>query len=259
MAKRKLTKWFVIGGVLAFLYIPIAVLVIYSFNESKLNVVWTGFTLKWYGELFKDDEIIRALMNTLQVAFVSTIISTMVGTLAAVGMYKYQFKGKTTLDNLLYIPIVIPEIVLGIALLIFFNKTSIELGIPTLIIAHSTFCIPFVVITVKSRMAGYDKSIEEAAIDLGANQLKTFFYITLPTIMPGIIAGALLSFTLSLDDVIISFFVTGPSSNTLPLQIFSMVKFGVSPKINALSTIMLIVSCTIILLAEKFTNQKEMN
>ncbi|PKM51061.1 MAG: spermidine/putrescine ABC transporter permease PotC [Firmicutes bacterium HGW-Firmicutes-7] len=238
--------------VYAFIYIPILILIIFSFNESRLNVVWTGFTLDWYGKLMKNHEVIRALINTVKVAFATTIISTVIGTLTAVGMYRYKFKGKVVLDNLLYIPMVIPEIVLGIALLIFFNKTNIPLGLWTLIIAHSTFCIPFVVITVKSRMAGFDKAQEEAAMDLGAGQFKTFIYITLPNILPGVIAGALLSFTLSLDDVITSFFVAGPRSTTLPLQIFSMVKFGVSPEINALSTLMLLTSLTLALLSEKF-------
>lgn len=238
--------------VFAILYIPIIVLIVFSFNESRLNAVWTGFTLDWYGKLLHDDEILRALTNSLKVAFVSTIVSTMIGTLAAVGMYKYNFKGKSVLDNLLYIPMVIPEIVLGIALLIFFNRFQIPLGLMTLIIAHATFSIPFVFVTVKSRLAGFDSSIEEAAQDLGANQFKTFFYITLPIILPGVIAGALLSFTLSIDDVITSFFVTGPSTNTFPLQVFSMVKFGVSPEINALSTVMLLITVSIALIGEKF-------
>lgn len=238
--------------IFAILYIPIIVLIVFSFNESRLNAVWTGFTLDWYGKLLHDDEILRALTNSLKVAFVSTIVSTMIGTLAAVGMYKYNFKGKSVLDNLLYIPMVIPEIVLGIALLIFFNRFQIPLGLMTLIIAHATFSIPFVFVTVKSRLAGFDSSIEEAAQDLGANQFKTFFYITLPIILPGVIAGALLSFTLSIDDVITSFFVTGPSTNTFPLQVFSMVKFGVSPEINALSTVMLLITVSIALIGEKF-------
>lgn len=241
--------------VYAFLYIPIVVLIVFSFNQSRLNAVWTGFTLEWYGKLIHNDEVMRALSNTIKVAFFTSIISTVIGTLAAVGMYRYKFKGKAVLDNLLYIPVVIPEIVLGISLLIFFQRVSIPLGITTLIIAHCTFCIPFVVITVRSRMAGFDRSLEEAAMDLGAGQVKTFFYVTLPNIMPGVVAGALLSITLSLDDVITSFFVTGPSSTTLPLQIFSMVKFGVSPEINALSTVMLLVTVIIAVLSETINSK----
>lgn len=243
--------------VFAFLYIPIIILIIFSFNQSRINAVWTGFTLSWYAKLFTDSQILMALGNTLKIAFASTIISTMVGTIAAVGMYKYNFKGKTVLDNMLYIPVVIPEIVLGIALLIFFNRIHFPLGLWSLIIAHATFSIPFVVITVKSRMAGFDKSLEEAAMDLGASQFKTFLYVTLPNIMPGVVAGALLSFTLSLDDVITSFFVAGPGSTTLPLQIFSMVKKGVSPEINALSTIMLLISISVALLSEKLRDNEK--
>lgn len=253
MRKKKRTLAIIwMSLVFAFLYVPIIILIVFSFNKSRVNAVWTGFTFEWYAKLFSDDVILTALGNTLTVAFVSTVIATMVGTLAAVGMYKYNFKGKTVLDNMLYIPVVIPEIVLGIALLIFFNRVKFPLGLWSLIIAHATYAIPFVVITVKARMAGLDKSIEEAAMDLGASQLKTFIYVTLPNIMPGIIAGAFLSLTLSLDDVITSFFVAGPASTTLPLHIFSMVKKGVSPEINALSTLMLLISVTVAILSEKF-------
>lgn len=251
MIHNKLIGRLVITGVFLFLYVPIIVLIIFSFNDSKLNVVWTGFTFKWYVKLIHDDEILRALANTLQVAFASTILATMIGTLAAVGLYKFEFKGKTVLDNLLYIPIVIPELVLGISLLILFNQLHFDLGKTTLIIAHATFSIPFVVVTVRARLAGFDKSIEEAANDLGASQFKTFIYITLPNIAPGIVAGALLAFTLSLDDVITSFFVAGPESTTLPLKIFSMVKFGVSPEINALSTLMVAASCLIVFISDR--------
>lgn len=255
MIYNKTLSRIVISLVFLFLYVPIVVLIIFSFNDSKLNAVWTGFTFKWYFKLVQDDEIIRALMNTLEVAFASTILSTMIGTLAAVGLYKFEFKGKTVLDNLLYIPIVIPEIVLGISLLILFNQLHFNLGKMTLIIAHATFSIPFVVITVRARLAGFDKSIEEAANDLGASQLKTFIYVTLPNIAPGIMAGALLALTLSLDDVITSFFVAGPESTTLPLKIFSMVKFGVSPEINALSTIMVALSVFIVFISSRLNKE----
>jgi len=251
MVHNKLIAKIVITSVFLFLYVPIVVLIIFSFNDSKLNAVWTGFTFKWYAKLMQNDEIIRALINTLEVAFASTILATMIGTLAAVGLYKFEFKGKNVLDNLLYIPIVIPELVLGISLLILFNQLQFDLGKITLIIAHATFSIPFVVVTVRARLAGFDKSIEEAANDLGASQLKTFIYITLPNIAPGIVAGALLAFTLSLDDVITSFFVAGPESTTLPLKIFSMVKFGVSPEINALSTIMVAASVFIVFISDR--------
>ncbi|GBF31860.1 spermidine Putrescine ABC transporter permease component potC [Desulfocucumis palustris] len=240
-----------------FLYVPILILIVFSFNDSKLNAVWTGFTLKWYGKLLQNQGVLEATKNSLYVAFFSTVISTMIGTLAAVGMYRYSFKGKSVLDGLLYIPVVIPEIVLGVALLAFFVMIKMPLGLLTLVLAHITFSIPFVVVVVKARLEGFDRSLEEAAMDLGANQLQTFLKITFPVIFPGILAGALMALTLSLDDVIISFFVAGPSSTTLPLKVFSMVKFGVSPEINALSTILLLFVITIAVTAEKLRIKQE--
>lgn len=232
------------------LYAPIIILVIYSFNSSKLNAVWQGFTFNWYSVLANDSDVITALAHSLTVACISTLIATIIGTLAAVGMYKYKFKGKTVLDGLLYVPIVIPEIVMGISLLVFFTQLKITLGLLTLILAHVTFCVSYVVIVVRARMKSFDKSLEEAAMDLGANGLQTFVKVTLPVIMPGIVAGALMSFTLSLDDVIISFFVSGAGYETLPLRIYSMVRVGVSPEINALSTVMLIITLSIAVISE---------
>jgi spermidine/putrescine transport system permease protein len=234
-----------------FLYLPIVVLIIYSFNQSRLNAVWTGFTFDWYGKLFHNNGVLEATKNSLLVAAISTVVSTFIGTLAAVGMYKYKFKGKKVLDGLLYIPIVIPEIVMGIASLALFTQIKVPLGLTTLILAHITFSIPFVFVVVRSRLEGSDKSLEEAAMDLGANSWQTFLRITLPIIMPGVVAGALLAFTLSLDDVITSFFTSGPGSSTLPLKVFSMVKIGVSPEINALSTITLLITLTLVIFAEK--------
>lgn len=234
-----------------FLYVPIAILMIYSFNQSKLNAVWTGFTLDWYVKLMHNQDVLEAMYTSLLVALISTIASTMIGTLAAVGMYRYHFRGKTALDALLYLPIVIPEIVMGISLLILFTQLHIPLGLFTLIAAHITFSVPFVVVVVKARLEGFDKSMEEAAMDLGATPWQTFLKVTLPIISPGVIASALLAFTLSIDDVIISFFVAGPGSATLPLKIFSMVKFGVTPEINALSTLMLLATLIIVIIAER--------
>lgn len=233
-----------------FLYIPIIVLVLFSFNDSKLNAVWTGFSLKWYGSLFNNHSILEAAKNSLIIAFMSTIISVMLGTITAVGMYKYKFKGKTVLDGMLYVPIIIPEIVMGIAMLAFFSQVKMPLGITTLTLAHVTFSVSYVFIVVRTRLEGFDKSLEEAAMDLGATPMQTFFKVTLPIIMPGILAGGLLAFTLSLDDVIISFFVAGPQSNTLPLKVFSMVKFGVTPEINALSTILMLFTIAIVVFME---------
>ncbi|SHI67599.1 spermidine/putrescine transport system permease protein [Clostridium cavendishii DSM 21758] len=236
-----------------FLYIPIMVLIAFSFNKSKLNVMWTGFTFDWYKSLFSNVGILEAVKNSFEVAVISTIISVIIGTLAAIGLYRYNFKGKKLLDTVLYLPLVIPEIVMGISLLAFFSLINVPLGKISLVIAHVTFSIAYVIAVVKTRLDGFDKSVEEAAMDLGANPFKTLIYVTLPIIMPGVIAGGLLAFTLSLDDVIISFFVSGPNSTTLPLKVFSMVKFGVTPEINALSTIILIFTVIILILSAKLT------
>lgn len=249
-----LSRWSsIIYGCLiySFLYIPILILVIFSFNNSKLNAVWSGFTLDWYSQLWTNTQVLDAAKITIIVAVVSTIVATIIGTLVSVGMYKYHFKGKSAVDGMLYIPLVMSEIVMGIALLAFFSMVNIPLGIWTLIISHITFCIPFVVIVVRSRLKGFDKSIEEAAMDLGASEWQTFRLITLPVISPAIIASSLLAFTISLDDVIVSFFVAGPGSTTLPLQIFSMVRYGVTPEINALSTLMLLFTLIIVITAER--------
>ena len=232
---------FFIVLVFLFLYIPIVMVVIFSFNTSQMNIVWEGFTPRWYGTFFQNRSLMEALWLSLYIAVVSTAIATVIGTLGAVGLKRFEFRGKHFIDQLLYIPVVIPEVVLGVALLCIFSALKIELGVTTIILSHVTFCIPFVVMNVRARIAGFDKSLEEAAQDLGANGIQTFFKVTLPLIMPGVTSGAMLSFSLSLDDVIISFFVTGPGSTTLPLKIFSTVKTGVTPEVNALSTIIMFV------------------
>ena len=228
-----------IGLVFLFLYLPIFMVIIFSFNTSKMNIVWEGFTLQWYGSFFHNRTLMESLWVSLIIAILSTVISTIIGTLGAVGLSKFHFKGKNMIDQLLYIPVVIPEIILGVALLCIYSVIDMPLGIMSITISHITFCIPFVVISVRARLAGFDKYLEEAAMDLGANQVVTFRKIILPLIMPGVTSGALLSFSLSMDDVIISFFVTGPGSTTLPLKILSMVKTGVTPEVNALSTIIM--------------------
>jgi spermidine/putrescine transport system permease protein len=238
------------GVVLAFLYLPILVVVAFSFNQSKRNIVFTGFTLEWYGKLFENTRLIEALLNTLVVAAGSTVISVVIGTVGAIGLHKYRFRGKAGVEALMYIPVVIPEIILGISLLAIFTIGHLPLGLITLIIAHATFCIPFVVFTIKARLSGFDTSVEEAAMDLGATRMKTFWEVTLPALMPGILSGAMLSLTLSMDDVIISFFTTGPNSTTLPIQIFSMVRSGVSPDVNALSTLILVGTIVLVFLVQ---------
>jgi spermidine/putrescine transport system permease protein len=206
-----------------------------------MNIVFEGFTLNWYASFFKNRTLMEALVNSLIIAVSSTVLSVIIGTLGAVGMSKYNFKGKKIVDMLLYVPIVIPEIVLGVAMLSIFSILKFQMGLITMTLAHITFCIPFVVISVRASLSGIDQSLDEASMDLGANYLKTFFYITLPLIMPGVISGATLSLSLSIDDVIISFFVCGPGSQTLPLKILEMVKHGVSPDVNALSTIITLI------------------
>ncbi|HDI3055624.1 TPA: extracellular solute-binding protein [Clostridium botulinum] len=236
--------------VYVFLYLPIFVLVVFSFNKSKLNATFTGFTLDWYKNLINNVQILEALKNSLIIAFISTFFAVIIGTLAAIGMYRYKFKGKGAMEGLLYIPVVIPEIVMGISMLAFFSSLNLPAGIITLILAHITFCISYVIIVVRARLDGFDSALEEAAQDLGATPWQTLTKVTLPVIAPGIISGALLAFTLSLDDVIISFFAAGPDSNTLPLKIFSMVKFGVTPEINALSTVMMVFTLSMVVIAE---------
>ena len=236
-----------------FLFLPISVVVVNSFNATttKPYLSWKGFTFDWYGKLFdgSNAELLGAFGNTMIIALVSTILASMIGTLAAVGMYKYKFRGKRVIDALLYIPVVIPEIVLGISLLTVFANVSIQRGMLTLILAHVTFCIPFVIFNIRARLAGYDLSIEEASMDLGANRWTTFFRITLPVLAPGIAGGSLLAFTLSIDDVIISYFVNG-TTKTFPIRVMESVKVGVSPAVNALSTLILIGTILLVVITQ---------
>ena len=238
---KKYLENFYILLVLMFLFLPIGILILFSFNTSRLNIVFEGFTLEWYVTLFQNRTLVEALRKILIVAFTSTIVSTIIGTISAYGLHKYSFKGKDIVNELIYIPVVIPEIVLGIALLSIYTLLKIELGMFTLILAHICFCIPFVIISVRSTLDNLDPNLEQAASDLGASKIQTFFRIIIPMLMPGILSGAELALTLSLDDVVISYFTAGPGSNTLPLQVYSMIKTGVTPDVNALITIMLLV------------------
>ena len=234
-----------------FLFLPISVIVVNSFNATttKPYMSWKGFTFDWYVKLWSNSSLIEAFGNTMIIAIVSTILATIIGSLGAIGMYKYKFKGKSIIDGLLYVPVVIPEIVLGISLLTIFSKVNIPRGMLTLILSHVTFCVPFVIFNVRARLSGYDNSIEEASMDLGANRLVTFFNITLPVLAPGIFGGALLAFTLSIDDVIISYFVYG-QTKTYPLKVMESVKSGVAPDLNALSTIILIGTILFVVLTQ---------
>ena len=239
--KSKKTDNLIIGLVLLFLFLPIIILVIYSFNSSNNNIIFEGFTLKWYKELFLNENLIDAFKNTFIVALTSTVISTIIGTISAFGLHKYNFKGKDFINTLLYIPIVIPEIVLGISLLSIYTLMKMELGLFTIMLAHITFSIPYVIVSVRSVLTSSINTIEEASYDLGVGKFNTFWYIILPCIKPGIVSGASLAFTLSLDDVIISYFTAGPGSNTLPLNIYSIIKTGITPDVNALSTLVLLI------------------
>lgn len=236
------------GLIYLFLYLPIFMVVGYSFNTNDNNLVFKGFTLHWYAAMFQDRSLMRSLLLTLELALVSTVISVVLGTLAAIGMHRYDFKLKKTLDNMLYVPIVIPELVIGIASLATFTTLNITLSFWTLVIAHVTFCVPFVIITLRARIAGFDRSIEEAAMDLGANQLHTLKRVTIPMLLPGIVSGALLSITLSLDDVIISYFVTGAGDTTLPIKVYGMARGKISTEVYALFTLMIVVTILIYLL-----------
>ena len=241
MKNNKVLDNIIITIVFIFLFLPIFVLVLFSFNTSELNIIFEGFTLHWYKDLFANRSLLEALFNTLVVAGISTVVSTIIGTISAYGIYKYDFKGKALLNELLYIPVVIPEIVLGIALLSVYTLMKLELGMFTLILAHISFSIPFVIISVRSVLSSMDPNLEKAASDLGADDMTTFFKIILPSLLPGVMSGAQLAFSLSLDDVVISYFTAGPGSNTLPLHIYSIIKTGVTPDVNALITLMLLV------------------
>jgi len=231
----------VVAVVMIFVYAPVAVMVVYSFNNSRANMIWLGFTTQYYKQLFQDQYLWSIFGTTLIIAAVATAIGTVVGTLGAVGFRKHQFFGKELIHYSMYFPIVIPEIVLGVALLLFFDRMGIELGMPTIIIGNATLILPYVYITVNARLVGMDPSIEEASYDLGADRGYTFFHVTLPAIMPGVLSGAFMSFSLVLDELIVTSFLASARITTLPIKVYSMVKKGVTPEINALSTIILFV------------------
>lgn len=239
MSEKKPAWWLRILAILVYVYIyfPILILIIFSFNTQKINVSWQGFTLSWYGKLLHNGDVLLAVRNSLMIAVVSTLVATVIGTLGALALQRYRFPGYNFSELTLYIPVIIPEVVMGISLLVFFVLINMTLGLGTITLAHIAFNIPFVALVVRARLHGFDKAIEEAAMDLGANELTTFWRVTLPTIMPGVLSGALLALTLSLDDYVITYFTAGPGSTTLPLRIFSMVRFAVTPEVNALSTL----------------------
>lgn len=228
--------------VLIIMYIPIAIVIIYSFNASKMSVFWEGFTLDWYTELFEDEIIFDALKNSIVLAVLSSLCAAVIGTLGAVGIARKKIVGSKEMEYFSMLPIMIPEIILGMVFLAFFALLGLPMGMTTLVIGHTAFCIPYVYLMVKARLVGLDPSYVEAARDLGAGEIRAFTSITIPLIAPALLSGVVLSFAMSFDDVIISSFVTGAKINTLPILIFSQLKFGLTPKINALCALMFMIT-----------------
>lgn len=235
----------------AFLYLPILVVVIMSFNDSENLFVWRGFSLRWYPELFADEAIVQGLVNTLVVAAGATAIATVLGTLLAYGIQRYTRGG--LIRAFAIAPAILPDLLLGIGLLTFFSLLSVTLGLHSAMLAHAVFATAFVTAIVLARMATLDPSLEEASRDLGAGPVRTFVRVTLPQLAPGIVAGALLGFTLSIDEFVIAFFTTAPTQPTLPIVIYSMVRFGVTPEVNALATLLLLVSIVTVIAAQRLT------
>lgn len=251
--QKKKKAFSVLGSVYAviiyaILYIPVAVMMMFSFNDQRYNYYWNGFTTKWYGKLFENSALIGSLWYSLIIAVLATLISVFIGTIGALGLKRFEFRGRKFINNMLYIPIIVPEIVLAVALLIIFLNIGTALGMGTILIGHCTFCIPYAIVTIKGRISGDDNSLEEASMDLGANRIQTFLRVTLPSIMPGVMSAAFLSFTLSIDDVVMSNMLAGAKQSTLPVLILSMNKAGVTPDVNALTTIMILVIVTAMIL-----------
>ena len=234
----------------AFLYVPLLIVVIYSFNDSRLNAEWVGFTFDWYRTLAGDDQMLTAAGNSLIIGLVASLVSTVLGTLAGLAMHRYRLR---LLPILIVAPIAIPEILMGVSLLIFFVLLNFTLGLVSVALAHIAFCIGFVAIVVRARLAGMDETLTEAARDCGASPLEAFRYVTLPLIMPGVVAGALMAFTLSIDDFVITFFTAGAGTVTLPLQIYSMIKIAVTPEVNAVSTLLMLLTLVLIVIAAKLS------
>ncbi len=234
----------------AFLYLPLIIVVVYSFNDSRLNAEWVGFTFDWYRKLFADDDMLLAARNSLVIGLAASVGSTLLGTMAGFAMHRWKTR---LLPALVLAPIAIPEILMGVSLLIFFVLLNFTLGLVSVALAHIAFCIGFVAIVVRARMAGMDESLTEAARDCGASPWQAFRHVTLPLIMPGVIAGALMAFTLSIDDFVITFFTAGAGTVTLPLQIYSMIKIAVTPEVNAVSTLLMLVTLMLIVIASRLS------
>jgi len=244
--------------VFAFLYIPIVLLVVFSFNSSRLNIRWEGFSLRWYGELFANKTLIVAFQNSMMVACATTVLATVLGTIGAWMLYRYRFPFQRAIGLLIFVPMVMPEVLMGVSLLVLFVQLlNLPLGFTTLIIAHTTFCFPFVLVGVQARLHGLDPAMEEAAMDLGATPVQAFWKVIVPYLMPAIVSGALMSFTLSLDEYIVSVFTTGAQSQTLPLKVFGMAKVGLNPQLNALSTLFIVGTFVILVGSEILTRNRK--
>jgi len=258
MAKRRVlpleyTRWrslqVLSAAIFVFLYFPIVSLIAFSFNDSKRNVTWQGFTFNYYIKAYHNAALHDAFINSMIIASVSTAVSTVSGAMLGLALYRFRFGLKGFVDGWISLPIVIPEVCMGVAMLAFFAVVDMPLGLPTIIVSHIAFIIPFVAVVIRARMSGFDESLEEASRDLGANQWQTFWNVTFPYMVPGVVAGALLAFTLSLDDFVITFFTSGPGSTTFPIKIYSMVRFSVTPEVNAASTVLIVLTLTLTLIA----------
>lgn len=261
MNMQRLPKWLTafVALVFLFLHAPMIVLIIFSFNESKYGVDWTGFTFHWYSRLAERKDIVDGLTSSVIVGLGSTIISTFLGTLMALAIARHKFRGRRVMEALLYVPIVTPEIVVGISLLILFVAINFPLGLASITVAHVAFNISFVAVVVHARLQGMDKNLEEAAMILGADEVTAFFKVTVPQLWPGIIAGAMLAFTMSFDDFVITSFVSGTGSQTLPMVVYAMVRKSIEPSINAISTVVLIGTTVLIFVSERAGKDKPLS
>lgn len=235
---------------LLFLYLPIALVVAYSFNRSSLNILWEGFTLRWYGQVWRNPSLVGALENSLIIAGATTGIASVLGTLAGWLLYRYRFPAARLVYGLVFFPMIVPEIIMGVGLMLLFRILKVELGFTTVIIAHVTFCFPFVMIAVGARLQGLDPSLEEAAMDLGATPARAFVRVIIPYLLPAIVAGAIMAFTLSIDEFVVTYFTYSAASITLPVKIYGMIKPGLDPSVNALSTLLIAATIALVIAAE---------
>ncbi len=246
---RKTWMRLTMGVAFFFLYFPIVSLIVFSFNDSKRNITWKGFTLRYYEKAYENSQLHETFLNSMIVASISTTVATVLGAMLGLALYRFRFPAQGPYEGMVHLPIVIPEICLAVAMVAFFATFEIPLGLFTITVSHIAFSIPFVAVVVRARMAGFDRSLEEASYDLGASQWQTFWNVTFPYMQPGLVAGALLAFTLSLDDFVITFFTSGPGSTTFPIKIYAMVRFSVSPEVNAASTVLIVVTLALTITA----------